>query len=321
MQRISREQARKYAFDWRDEPLLRVKQGESFELETYDASTGYFKTPEDKAVPGKRPGFDRMPPLANPIAGPIYVEGAQRGDLLVVTLEDILVDGYSWIAVGPRRGPLGESTRWPELSSDYTTKIFRHSPGPSGTTRDGTLHFSDKISWPITPFIGTIGVAPDREVTTSLDGQGEWGGNLDIRDVAVGNRIYLPIFHPGALFYLGDVHASQGDTEFTGTAAETKATVRVKLDVIKAKRIPWMRIEKPESLIAVHAGRPLEVAVETATFQLMDWLITEYGFTPTDAYCLVSTCPGFRIHVYQMCKIRGLSFVAGAELPKRYVLT
>ncbi len=119
-------------------------------------------------------------------------------------------------------------------------------PGPSGTTRDGTLHFNDRISWPITPFIGTLGVAPDREVTTSLDGQGEWGGNLDIRDVAPGNRILLPVFHPGALFYLGDVHASQGDTEFTGTAAETKATVRVKLELIKGKRIPWMRIEKPE---------------------------------------------------------------------------
>jgi len=320
MQRIDREQARKYAFDWRDEPLLRVEPGESFEIETYDASTGYFKTADDKAIPGKRPGFDRVPPLANPIGGPVYLDGAKKGDVLVVSIEDIVVDSYSWIAIGPRRGPLGDSTRWPELSTDYTTKIFKHTPGPSGTTRDGTLHFSDKISWPITPFIGTLGVAPDREVTTSLDGQGEWGGNLDIRDAAPGNRILLPIFHEGALFYLGDVHASQGDTEFTGTAAETKATTRVKLDLIKNKRIPGMRIEKPDSLIAIHANRPLEVAVETATFHLMDWLITEYGFTPTDAYCLVSTCPDFRINVYQMCKIGKLSYVAGAEIPKRYLV-
>ena len=77
MQRILREQARKYAFDWRDEPLLRVQPGESFELETFDASTGFFKTADDKAIPGKRPGFDRMPPLANPIAGPVYLEGAR----------------------------------------------------------------------------------------------------------------------------------------------------------------------------------------------------------------------------------------------------
>jgi amidase len=319
MQRIPRELARKYAFDWEDKPLLRVQPGETFEIETYDASTDYFKSAADKAIPSRRPGFDRHPPLANPIAGPVWLEGAAPGDTLVVSIDDIVVDDYSWTAIGPRRGPLGESTRWPELSADYTTKVFRHTAGPSGTNRDGVLHFSDRISWPITPFIGTLGVAPEREVTTSIDGQGEWGGNLDIRDAAPGNRIFVPIFHPGALFYLGDVHASQGDTEFTGTAAETKATVRLKLDVMKGKRVPCLRIEKPQSIVAVHVYRPLEVAVETATFHLMDWLITEYGFTPTDAYCLVSTCPDFRINVYQMCKVGKLNYVAGAELPTRYL--
>jgi acetamidase/formamidase len=319
MQRISRDQARKYVFDWRDQPLLRVQPGEVFEVDTWDASTGYFKTPADKAIPARRPGFDRSPPQANPIAGPVFVEGAVRGDVLAVTIDDITVGDYSWIAIGPRRGPLGESTRWPELSGDYTTKVFRHAAGPSGTTRDGTLHFSERISWPITPFIGTLGVAPDREVLTSLDGQGEWGGNLDSRDVCVGNRILLPVFHPGALFYLGDVHASQGDTEFTGTAAETNATVRLHLEVVKGKKVPWMRIEKRGSIVALNAARPLELAVETATVHLIDWLVDEYGFSATDAYCLVSTCPDFRINVYQMCKIGKLSFVAGAELPKRYL--
>jgi amidase len=319
VQRITREDARKYAFDWRDEPLLHVRCGESFEIETYDASTGYFSSESDLAIPVRRPGFDRHPPLANPIAGPIWLEGAEPGDTLVVTIEDIVVDDYSWIAVGPRRGPLGESTRWPELSTEYTTRIFQHTPGPSGTTRDGTLRFNSRISWPITPFIGTLGVAPDREVTTSIDGQGEWGGNLDIRDVTVGHRIHLPVFHSGARFYLGDVHASQGDTEFTGTAAETKSTVRLKLDLVKGKRVPWMRIEKPESIVSVYAFRPLEVAVETATINLMDWLISDYGFSPLDAYLLVSTCPDFRINVYQMCRLGKLSYVAGAELPTRYL--
>ncbi len=319
MKRITREQARKYAFDGRDEPLLRVERGERFEIETYDASTGYFTSPDDLAIPARRPGFDRVPPLANPIAGPVWLEGAERGDTLVVTIEDILVGDYSWIAIGPRRGPLGDSIRWPALSGQYTTKIFRHTPGPSGTTRDGTLHFNERLSWPITPFIGCLGVAPDREVTTSLDGQGEWGGNLDIRDVAPGHRVLLPVFHAGALFYLGDVHASQGDTEFTGTAAETVATVRLSLDVMKGKRVPWMRIEKPASIVSIYAYRPLEVAVETATVNLMDWLVSDYGFTPTDAYCLVSTCPDFRINVYQMCRVGKLSYVAGAELPRAYL--
>src|SRR5262245_64581067 len=118
MQRIVREQARKYAFDWRETPLLHVRPGETFEVETWDASTGYFKSPADKAIPAKRPGFDRVPPLANPIAGPVFLEGAQRGDTLVIDIESITVEPMSWIAVGPRRGPLGESARWPELSSE-----------------------------------------------------------------------------------------------------------------------------------------------------------------------------------------------------------
>src|SRR5262249_23730751 len=201
----------------------------------------------------------------------------------------------------------------------YTTKVFRHSPGPSGTTRDGMLHFDERRAWPITPFIGTLGVAPDREVTTSMDGQGEWGGNLDIRDVAPGNRILLPIFHEGARFYLGDVHASQGDPEFTGTAAETKSTVKLRLELRKGQRIPGIRIEKPNSIVAVHAEKPLDLAVETATIHLMDWLISEHGNTATDAYCLVSTCPDFRINVYQMCRIRHLRPVAGGESPRVFL--
>ena len=320
MQRITREQARKYAFDFRDDPLLSVQSGETFEIETYDASTGFFKSEKDLAIPGRRPGFHLSPPLANPIGGPVFVQGAERGDTLVLEIEHIEVEDYSWTAIGPRRGPLGQSTQWPELSGNYTTKIFKHTSGPSGTTRDGTLHFNDRISWPITPFVGTFGVCPDREVTTSLDGQGDWGGNLDIRDIAPGNKIYMPVYHPGALFYLGDVHASQGDTEFTGTAAETKSTVRLKLTLVKGQSSPGIRIVKPDSIISVQMDRPLESAVESATVKLMSWLVADYGFSQVDAYCLVTACPDFRINVYQMCKIGRLSFVAGAEIPKRYLI-
>ena len=319
MKRIPREAAKQYAFDWRQEPVVTVSCGESFEVETYDASTGYFRSEKDTTDPRHRPGYECTPPLFNPVAGPIWLQDADPGDTLVVVIEDILVDETSWIAIGPDRGPLGASTRWPELSSVYRTMIFPHSKGQSGTTRDGTLHFNNHISWPITPFIGTLGVAPEREVATSIDGQGPWGGNLDIRDVAPGNRIHIPIFHKGALFFLGDVHASQGDTEFTGTAAETSATVQLRLELNKEKTIPWMRIERPQSLISVYADRPLEEAVQTAVFHLMDWMIQEYGFSPAEAYCLVSTCPDFRIHIYQMVKVGKLNFVAGAEIPSRYV--
>src|SRR5262249_53988208 len=102
MQRIVREQARKYAFDWRDEPLLRVRPGEAFGVEPGAAPTGYSKSAADKAAPALRPGFARSPPPATPTAGPVYVEGARRGDTLVVSLDDITVADYSWIAVGPK---------------------------------------------------------------------------------------------------------------------------------------------------------------------------------------------------------------------------
>jgi len=80
-----------------------------------------------------------------------------------------------------------------------------------------------------------------------------------------------------------------------------------------------MRIEKPDALITIQAARPLEQAVDTATKHLIEWLVTEYNFSATDAYCLISTCPDFRINVYQMCNIAKLSFVAGAEIPLKYV--
>lgn len=97
--------------------------------------------------------------------------------------------------------------------------------------------------------------------------------------------------------------------------------MRLRLEVLGGKRVPWLRIEKPGALVAVHAYRPLEVAVETATVYLMEWLISEYGFSPADAYCLVSTCPEFRVNVYQMCRVGKLGYVAGAEIPTRYVVT
>jgi acetamidase/formamidase len=93
----------------------------------------------------------------------------------------------------------------------------------------------------------------------------------------------------------------------------------LRLDVIKGTRVLGIRVETPHSIIAVNACRPLEAAVETATIELIDWLVTDHGFSATDAYCLVSTCPDFRINVYQMCKIGKLSFVAGAEIAKKYL--
>ena len=248
MQRIPREQARKFAFDWRDEPLLRVEPGESFEVETYDASNGYIQTRARQGDPG---ASARLRPRA--AAG----QSDRRADLgrgrRARRRAGRRRSRRSWSTTTPGSRSARGAARWASRragpSCRATTRPRSSATRPAPAARPATARSTsdDNDRWPITPFIGTLGVAPDREVTTSLDGQGEWGGNLDIRDVAPGNRIFLPVFHPGALFYLGDVHASQGDTEFTGTAAETKATVRLRLELMKGKRIPWMRIEKPDS--------------------------------------------------------------------------
>src|SRR5262249_56127806 len=105
MQRIPRDLSRKYAFDWRDQPLLRVRSGETFEIETWDASTGYFKSSSDKAIPALRPGFDRSPPQANPIGGPRFLQGAPPGATPAAPLQENLAPEHSSIPPVPPPRP------------------------------------------------------------------------------------------------------------------------------------------------------------------------------------------------------------------------
>jgi len=130
------------------------------------------------------------------MGGPVYVEGVERGDLLEVTVEQIVVDEQGLTNMQPGQGPLGDSHRWSILTQPFV-HIIKHLPGPSGTTRDGKGVFNDSVTWDLQPMIGTIGVAPDREVESSSVGQGPWGGNLDVRDIKEGTRVYLNCYHGG----------------------------------------------------------------------------------------------------------------------------
>ena len=127
------------------------------------------------------------------------------------------------------------------------------------------------------------------------------------------------VYHQGGLLYVGDVHGSQGDTEYYGSADETAATVKASCRVIKAKKIPFIRLEKPESLVSVYSFRPLEDAVHGAVQDLMSWLVEDYGFSPEDAYIHACVNPDFRINVYQMVKMGALEYTVGAEMPKKYL--
>jgi len=315
MKRIARENAKVYVFDRNLPVKLRVSQEERFVVETEDAASGSLR--EEGKSPSDRPRalLDPRPPLANPVGGPIYIEGAKRGDLLAIKVEEILVAADQSYTFSDRRGPLHDTLKWSGAAEPWT-HILRHQVGPSGTMRDGKMWFNDRVWWPVAPFIGTIAVAPEREVITSIYGQGIGGGNLDCQDVKPGNTFFVNAQNEGGLLFVGDVHASQGDTEFSSTAAEARAEVTLSVGVIPHKTIPYPRIETPTSLIALYNSRPLEHAVTKAAFLLMEWLVEEHGMNQRDAYLQIAVNPGVKVHVYQMIPEMPLFYTAGVEFPR-----
>ncbi len=316
MQRIERERAKRYAFDPGYETLLTVDQGEVFEVETEDAASGRVR--EDGFVPSvaNRQELRGTPPLVNPVAGPIEVRGAGAGDVLAVTIHDIEPEDQGWTGVRRGAGPLGDSIQWMGEAAEAHATIIRHTPGADGKVKHGTAHFEGKYSWPVTPFIGTLATAPEREVTTSGLGQGAYGGNLDVREYREGATVLLNSYHDGARVFVGDVHGSQADTEFTGTANEVRSTVRLSCAVAGSERLPAPRIIKDETIVFLGIEKPLEQAVVKAITHWMGWLVAEHGVSRRDAYLLSSVHPAMRVHVYQMVPGFGLDYVAGVEFPK-----
>jgi acetamidase/formamidase len=142
--------------------------------------------------------------------------------------------------------------------------------------------------------IGTIGVAPPMESIATVT-PSRHGGNLDTPEVTAGNRLHLPVYVKGALFALGDVHATQGHGEVCGTGVEVPALVRVKFDVLKGRRIEWPRIESPDAIMTVCSARPLDDAARLAVRELLRWVVTDYGIEEYDAYMLLSVAADVEI--------------------------
>jgi amidase len=319
MQRIRREQAYEYEMVAK-EPKLVVKLGERFLCETEDALNGMITREDQLPTPQTLgPRFERFE--MNPLCGPIFVEGVKAGDTLVVRIHDIVVadQGVSCIFAGV--GPLADSAQYPECRGPFT-KIIKHLPGPSGTTSDGTGVLNERIRWNLNPHVGCIGTAPIRPIAAGADsvfGQGQHGGNMDVRDIRKGNAVLLPAYHDGAYLYLGDIHASEGDSEFYGVADESRAEVTVSCDVVRNKTIPGPRIETPTSIIQLHSYRPLDDAIMQASRWLMDWMVQDYGVSPRDAYMHMDLNPDLRIHVSQMVKLGRINYTVGVEIPKKYL--
>jgi amidase len=320
MKKIGREDL-KYTIDFQHPPVLEVELGEPFTLETEDAPSGAYRSLDDAARLLDVWYLSHSPAKSNPVTGPVYINGVEPGDTLVVHIDHLHLDTQGSTYWRPGHKPLGDSLRWSELGKP-TLIIARIENGEvlmdeAATLENGKVE-RHKLGLRVrqSPFIGTIAVAPEREVETTGSGQGSWGGNLDVRDICPGTRVLLPCYHKGALLYVGDVHACQGDTEIYGTAMETRSAVTLRCDVIKGKRVGFVRLDKDESLVSVACARPLEEAVWRASIQLMEWLTTEFGCSQREAYLLLGVNPDFRINVYQMALIGKLQYTVGAEIFK-----
>jgi amidase len=316
------EETLKYTIDYRHSPVLEVEPGESFALETEDAPSGVYRSLDDAAHLLDAWYLRYTPTKSNPVTGPVYVQGAEPGDTVVVEIEKIDLDAQCVTYWRPGHEPLGSSTKWRELNKP-TLVIGRNENGEVLLDEAATWENNQVRRHPLglrvrqSPFIGTIGVAPEREVETPGLGQGSWGGNIDVRDICPGTRVLFPCYHAGALLYAGDVHSSQGDTEFYGTAMETRSAVTLRCELIKGKQKPFVRLEKKDSIVSLACARPLEDAVWRASFQLMEWMVQDLGCSERAAYLLLGVNPDFRVNVYQMAKIGKLQYTVGAEILKK----
>lgn len=287
------------------QPVATVKPGTRLVIETHDAFEGKIKTEED------RPSQLIEMPFTNPQNGPIRVEGATKGDALAVYIESI-------VPRGPQ--PRGTTCFLPEFGlltgTDYTATL--NAPLPETVRKmpvdeDG-VYWSERITLPYRPFLGTIGVAPEIDSISSL-WPAKHGGNMDLPDVAPGNVIYLPVRADGAYLYLGDCHATQGDGEICGVAIEIPAVVTIVVDLVKDWPIQWPRVEAIDWIMSVGSVRPLEDAVRIAYRDLIYWMEGEFGFDRLEAYMLLTQAGRVRVG-----NVVDPNYTVGASIRRDYLV-
>lgn len=263
------------------EPVLRIRPGDTVETWTENALGPEVKKPGDALNPARRP---------NPNTGPFYIEGAEPGDTLVVRLLKV-EPANEWAAgiAGPGFGALTQTRYTPMLDQPIPFRIWWYRIDKQAGTVEYAAGDSDfKVKLPLRPFLGCLGVAPANEESRATIVPEFFGGNMDAPEVRVGTTIYLPVNVSGALLYLGDGHAAQGEGEIAGTAAEVAMNVAFQVDVLKGRRIATPRLEDETYLMAAGSYRPLEDAMRIASRELIQWLVEDYGLSALDAYELLS---------------------------------
>ena len=276
--------APRYAWDRDAEPALRVAPGDVVTLRLRDASDGQLTRSSTAADVA-----DLDPARANPLTGPVAVDGARPGDALVLTIEDVAVDDWGWSAVIPGFGLLADDFPEPHLVHATVDAALTHLGGTGLAVRTR-------------PFVGTIGVAPAAPGTHPTIPPLPTGGNLDCRDVRPGAALHLPVAVDDALLSAGDAHAAQGDGEVCGTAVETAATLTVRVDLRSNVGLHAPQLEvpaDPSPAAPAHAtlgvGPDLHAAARDATRAMVTWLVEQQDLPAPDAYVLCSVAAHLRI--------------------------
>ena len=264
------------------EPVLRIKPGTTVETKTYSQKGDYY---DGGAWPGE--------------VGPFHIEGAAAGDTLVVKIVRLRPNrdtAMSRYAPGGISGIAGDSkTRMLNEPLPARSFIWRLDRTRNVGILDLPNSASKRIEVPLKPMLGRVAVAPNGQEAFGGLWPGDFGGNLDASDVNECATVYLPDFHPGALFYFGDGHALQGDGEIIGSGLETTMDVTFRFDLIKGKRIRWPRIESDTHIMVAASVRPLIDALRIAYVELIEWLIADYGFEKMEAFQVASQVGEVRV--------------------------
>ena len=278
-----------YGWDNSLAPAAWVAPGESLEFDVSDASAGQL-SPASTVADVSRLDFGKV----NPVAGPVFIDGAEPGDVLKVTLLSFVPSGWGWTANIPGFGLLADEFTEPALH------VWRYDPAtlaPALFGRWGQV--------PLKPFTGTIGVAPAAAGVHSVVPPRRVGGNMDVRDIALGTELFLPVEVAGALFSVGDTHAAQGDGEVCGTAIESPMRVALQFDLLKHEPLafPRFRTRGPVTRhvdgsgydVTTGIGPDLMEAARAAVRSMIDLLGRQHGMPAVDGYLLCSVCGDLRI--------------------------
>jgi acetamidase/formamidase len=270
-------------------PAITIAPGDTVVFKDIDATSGQIKatsTAEDIRT------LDFS--LVNPIAGPVYLDGALPGDALKVTLLGFDPSGWAWTAIVPGFGLLSDDFPDPAINIWSYERNFATPAvyGPGGRV-------------PLKPFCGTIGLAPAAPGKHSTVPPHSAGGNMDVRDLTVGVDLYLPVQVNGGLFSLGDTHAAQGDGEVCGTAIESPMSVTAKFDLIKCADLKFPRfvthgpvtrhVDAKGYDVTMGIGPDLMEASKNAVRGMIDLLGKQHGLSAENAYMLCSVCAEMRI--------------------------